>query len=83
MAKYVVCMDSRYVRDSQRFDMTGLSNKEFRQIDMSDEENDDLWVGVELNLFVDVINAKNESEACGIVAKQYEYDKRCLYAFKA
>lgn len=80
MAKFVVCMDSSFVRDSQMFDTTGLSDDEFRQIAVHGEENENLWHDMEPNPFIAVIDAETEKEACRLVAKQYRYDERCLFA---
>lgn len=82
MAKFVVCMSSCYVRDSQMFDFTGLSDEEYEQIDLHTEENEDRWHEMEPTPFIAVVDAETEDEACGMAAEQYRYDKRCLFAEK-
>lgn len=82
MAKFVVCMSSSYVRDAQMFDSTNLSQKEFDQIELFGEENEDRWHDMEPTPFIAVIEAESEDEACSIAAEQYRYDKRCLFAEK-
>ena len=43
MNTYVVCMDSSWVRDSQMFDIVGLTDDELAEVDMCGTENERRW----------------------------------------
>jgi len=79
-SKYVVCMDSSWVRDSQMLDTSGLTDSEFN--DLMDSDNDNFYRDMEPNPFIAIIEAASEDEACQKAAEQKRYDKRCLFAIK-
>lgn len=79
-SKYVVCMDSSWVRDSQMLDTSGLTDSEFN--DVMDSDNDNFYRDMEPNPFIAIIEAASEDEACQKAAEQKRYDKRCLFAIK-
>lgn len=79
-SKYVVCMDSYWVRDSQMVDISGLSDSELDNI--METELEDRWHDMEPNPFIAIIEADSEEEACKKAAEQHRYDSRCLYAIK-
>ena len=64
MNTYVVCMDSSWVRDSQMFDIAGLTDDELADIDMYSADSEDKWHDMEPTPFIAVIKAENEEEAC-------------------
>ncbi len=78
--KYVVCMDSSWVRDSQMLDTSGLTDSEFN--DVMDNDNDNLYCDMEPVPFIAIIEAASEDEARQKAAEQKRYDKRCLFAIK-
>lgn len=81
-SKYVVCMNEDYVRDAQLLDTKNLTQEEFDDFDYTDCENEDLWVDMEPNPFIAIVEADSEKDACKIAAEQKRYDSRCLYAIK-
>lgn len=80
--KYVVCMNEEYVRDAQFLDTKNLSNEEFENFDYQNCENERLWVDMEPNPFIAIVEAVSEEEARKKAAEQKRYDYRCLYAIK-
>lgn len=82
MNTYVVCMDSSWVRDSQMFDIAGLTDDELADIDMYSADSEDKWHDMEPTPFIAVIKAESEEEACKKAATQMRYDPRCLFAIK-
>ena len=60
MNTYVVCMDSSWVRDSQMFDIAGLTDDELADIDMHSADSEDRWHDMEPTPFIAVIKAENE-----------------------
>lgn len=80
--KFVVCMDSTWVRDSQMMKTDDLSDTDFENIDFMSSENDERWHDMEPNPFIAVVEAMSEDEACKKAAEQKRYDKRCLFAIK-
>lgn len=81
-SKYVVCMDTVYVRDAQFLDTKGLSQDEFDEFDYYSSENDGLWIDIEPTPFVAIVEADSEDSACTTAAKQAQFDRRCLFATK-
>lgn len=81
-SKYVVCMDTVYVRDAQFLDTKDLSQDEFDEFDYYSSENEDLWKDMEPSPFVAIVEADSDESACKIAAKQMRYDARCLFATK-
>ncbi len=43
MNTYVVCMDSSWVRDSQMFDIVGLTDDELADLDMCGKDKEGRW----------------------------------------
>ena len=43
MPKFVVCMNSHYVRDSQMFKTSDMSEDEFENVDIHDEMMEGHW----------------------------------------
>ena len=82
MNTYVVCMDSSWVRDSQMFDIAGLTDDELADIDMHSADSEDRWHDMVPTPIIAVIKAENEEEACKKAGSQMRYDHRCLYAIK-
>ena len=82
MNTYVICMDSVWVRDSEMFDIVGLTDEELTDIDMCGTDNEGRWHDMELTPFIAVIKAESEEEACKKAATQMRYDPRCLFAIK-
>ena len=80
--KYVVCIDSSFVRDAQFLDTVDLSQESFEEHDHYDVESEDLWKDMDPYPFVAIIEADSKDSACKIVAKQKHYDRRCLFAIK-
>ena len=82
MNQYVVCMDSYYVRDAQMFDPSGLSDGEMSNADIHSRAMEEHWHDMEPTPFIGIVKAENEDEACRVIAEQYRYDVRCLFATK-
>lgn len=82
MNQYVVCMDSAWVRDSEMFDMTGLSDEDLADIDVCSTENKRRWYDMEPTPFIAVVKADTEEVACQMAAARKRYDPRCLFAVK-
>ena len=82
MNTYVVCMDSSWIRDSQMFDIAGLTDDELADIDMYSADSEDKWHDMEPTPFIAVIKAENGEEACQMAAVEMRYDPRCLFAIK-
>lgn len=78
--KYVVCMDSYWVRDAQMIDVSDV--EDINDIDTCADDIDERWKDMEPNPFIAVVEAASEDDACRIAAAQYRYDHRCLYAQK-
>lgn len=49
MPKFVVCMNSHYVRDSQVFHTTDLNDDEFENVDPYDEMMEGHWHDISLS----------------------------------
>lgn len=79
---YVVCMDNSFIRDAQMFKGDELGDEEFFEADIHDEKHEKYWYDCEPNVFIAVVNATSEEEACQIAGKQQRYDHRTLYAFE-
>lgn len=82
MNTYVICMDSVWVRDSEMFDIVGLTDEELTDIDMCGTDNEGRWHDMEPTPFIAVIKAESEEEACKKAGTQMRYDPRCLFAIK-
>ena len=82
MNTYVICTDSVWVRDSEMFDIVGLTDEELTDIDMCGTDNEGRWHDMEPTPFIAVIKAESEEEACKKAATQMRYDPRCLFAIK-
>lgn len=82
MPKFVVCMDSFYVRDCQMFDSEGMSEEQFENIDPHGEEGEKHWHDMEPNPYIDAVTAENEAEACKIAGEEQGYDPRTLFAIQ-
>lgn len=80
--KYVVCMNEEYVRDAQLLDTKNLTEEEFKNFDYQSCENERLWVDMEPNPFIAIVEASSGEEACQKAAELKHYDRRCLYAIK-
>lgn len=81
--KYVVCLDSVWMRNTELLETRNLSDDEFKNIfDSFDWDDDTCWHEMEPNAFIAVVDADSEESACRIAAEQYRYDSRCLYAVK-
>ncbi len=80
--KYVVCMNSVYVRDAQFLDTRDLSQDVFDEFDYYSPENEDQWIDMEPSPFVAIVEADSNESACKIAAKQKYFDARCLFATK-
>ncbi len=80
MNTYVICMDSVWVRDSEMFDIVGLTDEELTDIDMCGTDNEGRWHDMEPTPFIAVIKAESEEEACKKAATQMRYDTHCLFA---
>lgn len=78
--KYVVCMDSHWVRDAQMIDVSDV--EDINDINTFADDLDERWRDMEPTPFIAVIEAASEDDACRIAAEQYRYDHRCLYAQK-
>lgn len=79
---YVVCMDSAWVRDTQMFDMSGLSDDEIIHSDMRSEENAGRWHDMEPYPFIGIVSAVSEDEACRKAGTKRRCDPRSLFAVK-
>jgi len=75
-------MDSVWVRDSEMFDIVGLTDEELTDIDMCGTDNEGRWHDMEPTPFIAVIKAESKEEACKKAATQMRYDPRCLFAIK-
>ena len=82
MNTYVICMDSVWVRDSEMFDIVGLTDEELTDIDMCGTDNEGRWHDMEPTPFIAVIKAESKEEVCKKAATQMRYDPRCLFAIK-
>ena len=82
MRKCVVCMNSHYLRDSQMFDPSDLSDEEFENVDVHDEMMDGHWHDIEPSAFIGIFEAINEDMACQIAGKKRRYDSRTLFAIE-
>lgn len=78
--KYVVCMESYWVRDVQMIDVSDV--EDINNINTFANDLDDRWRDMEPTPFIAVIEAVSEDDACRIAAEQYRYDHRCLFAQK-
>lgn len=78
--KYVVCMDSYWVRDAQMIDVSDV--EDINDINTFADDMDERWRDMEPNPFIAVVGAATEADACRIAAAQFRYDHRCLYAQK-
>ena len=83
MPKFVVCMNSHYVRDSQIFNTTDLNDDEFENVDPCDEMMEGHWHDMDPNPFIDVVKADDQDEACKIAGEEHGYDPRTLFAIQA
>lgn len=83
MPKFVVCMNSHYVRDSQIFNTTDLNDYEFENVDPYDEMMEGHWHDMDPNPFIDVVKAEDQDEACRIAGEEHGYDPRTLFAIQA
>lgn len=82
-SKYVVCMDEVYVRNAELLDTTNLSDEVVNNLScFYNDEHEHLWLQMEPNPFIAVVEADSEESACLIAAEKYRYDSRCLYATK-
>lgn len=82
MPKFVVCMNSHYVRDSQMFHTTDLNDDEFENVDPYDEMMEGHWHDMEPIPFIDVVEAEDEEKACALAGEKRRYDPRTLYAIQ-
>ena len=82
MNTYVICMDSVWVRDSEMFDIVGLTDEELTDIDMCGTDNEGRWHDMEPTPFIAVIKADSEEAASKKAATHMRYDPRCLFAIK-
>lgn len=84
--QYVVLMSSGYVRDAQifngdsKYNDTKISDEEFEDVDMFDEESEKFWQDAETTIFAGIYVASSEEEACKMAADKNNYDARTLYA---
>lgn len=78
--KYVVCINSYWVRDAQMIDVSDI--EDINDINTFADDVDKRWKDIEPNPFIAVVEASSEDDACRIAAAQYRYDHRCLYAQK-
>ena len=79
---YVVCMDSSYIRDAQMFNAEELGDEEFFEADIHDVEYENYWCGCDPDVFIAVVKATSEEDACRIAGEKRRYDPRTLYAFE-
>ena len=82
MPKFIVCMDSFYVRDCQMFDSEGMSDEQFEAIDSHGEDGEQYWHDMAPNPYIDTVIAENEIEACKIAGKEHRYDPRTLFGIQ-
>ena len=82
MEFYFVLLRSRFVRDAQYIDTSNLSDEELEEFDSTDYRYDELWRDLEPTVFVSVVVAQSEKEACKNAAEKYYYNARSLYAVK-
>ena len=64
MNTYVICMDSVWVRDSEMFDIVGLTDEELTDIDMCGTDNEGRWHDMEPTPFIAVIKAESKEGLC-------------------
>ena len=83
MPKFVVCMDSHYVRDTQMVETSDMSDDEFENVDVHSEMMEGHWHDMDPNPFIDVVKADNQDEACKIAGEEHGYDPRTLFAIQA
>ena len=83
MPKFVVCMDSHYVRDCQMVETSHMSDDEFENVDVYSEMMEGHWHDMDANPFIDVVTADDQDEACRIAGEEHGYDPRTLFAIQA
>ena len=77
---YVVLMGEGYIRDAQMFDTSSLSAKEFKNLDESEDDYENLWCDMSPTPYIGCVVAASEKEAVKTMAKESGYDPRMLYA---
>lgn len=82
MDYYVVCVDSKWIRNAEILDTDGLSDDDLVDIYLYDEEYERRWHTMEPMPFIEVVKAETEEKACEIAAGSTGHDPRCLYAIK-
>lgn len=82
MPKFVVCMDSHYVRDSQMFETSDMSVDEFENVDIHSEMMEGHWHDMEPIPFIDIVEAEDEEKACALAGEKRRYDPRTLCAIQ-
>ena len=60
MPKFIVCMDSHYVRDCQMVETSDMSDDEFENVDIHDEMMEGHWHDMDPNPFIDVVKAEDQ-----------------------
>lgn len=70
--KYVVCISSCYVRDTQAKLV----------FDENDNEDSWRWVDVDLPAFVSIVKAENKESAIKLVAESKGYNEKSLEAYE-
>lgn len=82
MDKFIICINSSYVRDAEIFDPTGIEDDKMDDLDYHDCSLEDRWSGSDVNPFICVIEADDETSACKIAGDEHCMDPRILYAIK-
>ena len=82
MPKFVVCMDSHYVRDCQMVETSDMSDDEFENVDVHSEMMEGHWHDMDPNPFIDIVKADDQDEACKIAGEEHGYDSRTLFVIQ-
>ena len=80
MPKFVVCINSAFVRDAQMFDIQGLDDAQLDELDYFDCELEHRWADREVAPFIGTTDADDEEIACAIVGEKTGIDPRALFA---
>lgn len=82
MDKFIICINSSYVRGAEIFDPKGIEEDKMDDLDYFDRSLEDKWSGADVNPFICVTEADDEQSACKKVGEERCMDPRILYAIK-
>lgn len=78
---YAVCVEESFLRNTQYLDPEELTDDEFEERD-NGLDIERAWCGVSLHGFLNIVEAPSREDAIMIVANDFNYDKRTLFAIE-